>query len=426
MNSKLSKISKIEERPFEKLKRRNGKSFDDDTIRNWYRAYAYVQDKLKDVIVRPDSNKTVKVIIEIDDYKELMLSVVRFAAIALHYPNYEEYDEYGNLSGKNSSTIKIVTHDSNIDEELKDEKYLNNLLKYCQYKKNGKGYYPSTENLIPIDLAIDIVENINDADRKDAIIMTYEDVKEFLSSKSEGEIYGIDARLAVLSSRVYDLGADIDNLPYEDIHDAGRYNRALNVFEHTLLTKEIKPMVTEGWENNQVDVKNGLSNIFCADRFRSINEGMQELFVNERNKYCKKCEKNIHRDCPKVGGKCNSNEITETTCWEKNDLKLAVSEHTRWVVEKLILGYRPMNTKEHSRYESLLGSQRKAYAKLLKGDPLVLYNTFPKDYENSGIDPTHLNLCTFKELRRIDPDNRKYDSFLMLAIPMILKKLDGE
>ena len=204
------------ERPFERLKSRNGKLFDEATVKNWYRAHAYVQNSLKDVIVRPDSNKPVKVIIEIDEYKELMLSVVRFVSLALHYPNYEEYDAYGNLPGKNHSTIKIVSHDCNIDEELKNENYLNNLLKYCQYQKNGKDHYTYTENLIPIDLTIDIVESTNDDDKKDAILMTYESVKDFLASKDGKEILGIDTRMAVLSGRVYDMSTDINNLPYDN------------------------------------------------------------------------------------------------------------------------------------------------------------------------------------------------------------------
>ena len=123
-----------------------------------------------------------------------------------------------------------------------------------------------------------------------------------------------------------------------------------------------------------------MSNIFCSDRFRSIAAG-------------------IKKDATSAD--------VEKSLWE--DKKLAVSEHTRWLVEKLILGFRPLNDIERSRYETLLGDQRKAYAKNLKG---------------KAIAPAHTNICSFKDLRRIDPDNRKYDSFLMLAIPKILEEVN--
>ena len=129
---------------------------------------------------------------------------------------------------------------------------------------------------------------------------------------------------------------------------------------------------------------------------------------------------------------CVTKDNDENSLWSDKDLKLAISEHTRWNVEKLILGFRPMNDKERNRYESLMGEQRKAYKKLLKTEPDKLLEKFHDDYsteifvDRTGcehIDPSHCNLCSFKDLRRIDPDNRKYDSFLMLAIPKILEKV---
>ena len=36
----------------------------------------------------------------------------------------------------------------------------------------------------------------------------------------------------------------------------------------------------------------------------------------------------------------------------------------------------------------------------------------------------HIDLCSYSDLRRVNPDDMKYDSFLMLAIPNILAKVN--
>ena len=89
-------------------------------------------------------------------------------------------------------------------------------------------------------------------------------------------------------------------------------------------------------------------------------------------------------------------------------MALSQSEHERWVVEKLIMGYRPYSDQERFQYESLFGEERKAFRKKLK---------------NNASDPAHVDLCSYRDLRRISPDDLKYDSFLMLAIPKILERV---
>ena len=389
--------------PFAYLKNRDGDVFDKAIIERWHQARAYVLKKLKDIKIGPTSKETLKVVVLIDnENQELMLSVVRHLALAAHYTNYVECDEYGTIISKNRTGINIVSQNNNLDEELKKEEYLNNLLKYCQYKKDGKDVIPS-ENLIPIDIDLNIT-NVS-IEEQGMMTMDFADVSKVLSTMKESDIYDIDTRMAVLCENVYNLGCEIDNLPYEDIHDLSRYSHALNVFQYNHLREAPKSLVTDKWIEDQVEVKNGLSNIFCADRFLSIRKGIKE---------------------------CVTKDNDENSFWNDKDLKLAISEHTRWNVEKLILGFRPMNDKERNRYESLMGEQRKAYKKLLKTEPDKLLEKFHDDYsteifvDRTGcehIDPSHCNLCSFKDLRRIDPDNRKYDSFLMLAIPKILEKV---
>ena len=98
------------------------------------------------------------------------------------------------------------------------------------------------------------------------------------------------------------------------------------------------------------------------------------------------------------------------TPWERYDEALSKSEHARWVADKLIMGYRPLNEAERFQDEGLFGSDKVKYRKRLK---------------NNASDPVHIDLCSYRDLRRIDPDSLKYDSFLMLSIPGILKRVLG-
>lgn len=89
-----------------------------------------------------------------------------------------------------------------------------------------------------------------------------------------------------------------------------------------------------------------------------------------------------------------------------NNLKaMAKCEHARWNVEKLILGFSPFSPQEHYEYNRRFGDSRSSYRNKLKKN-----------------EAHHINLCSYDDLRRIDPDNMKYDSFLMLAMVRILKE----
>ena len=94
--------------------------------------------------------------------------------------------------------------------------------------------------------------------------------------------------------------------------------------------------------------------------------------------------------------------------WAKYNEALSKSEHARWVVEKLIMGFRPLNEEERLEDETLSTNKkrRKEYRDGLKKNAAKL---------------AHIDLCSYSDLRRVDPDNMKYDSFLMLAIPKILE-----
>lgn len=345
------------EKPFEYLKQKDGSSFSTETIKNWYKARVYVIDKLKSVAIGPESKTTLQVTVASDTPP--MLSAIRQVALSAHFANYEE------ATGKNRTVITLVSKNPQIIEELSKEEYLCNLTTLCKYTLfDNKPMNPNSF----IDIELKVVDEMPKDECLDTIHISEEEMEAFLQSQKEDEVYSIDTRKAVLTNRMYYLGTLIDNLPAEDIHNAKRYGLALDVFKRKLLNDPIKPLVdTAKWETDILQVKNGLSNVFCSDCF----------------------------------------DTKKAFCKEENNEPLSKSEHARWVAEKLIMGFRPLNQQERIHDERLFGEEKKQYRSQLKNNPS---------------DPVHIDLCSYSDLRRINPEDLKYDSFLMLAIPAILKR----
>lgn len=359
------------EKPFEYLKRKNGEGFSSETIKNWYIARAYVLEKLKDVAICQGSKEHLEVTITGDS--PLMLCVARQVALSAHYANFDETNPI-------RTVITVVSKNPQIIEALQMEEYLCNLPLFCKLTVNGSEPKNADSH---VDIELRVVDHWHENATGNALVMSEDDVKAFLSKKSEGDIYCIDTRKAVFTDRMYSLGSWIDNLPNEDIHNAQRYAMALNVFQHSLLRKPIVPLVNaKKWESNVIAVKNGLSNVFCADCFESRAKGVVRY--------------------------AEANGMIEEEAWEDCIEGLSKSEHARWVVEKLIMGFRPITERERMVTERLFGAERRQFFNQLKKNPQ---------------DPVHVDLCSFAQLRRINPYDMKYDSFLMLAIPGILQKL---
>ncbi len=373
------KTTVIRERPFEYLRRRGGgEAFPEETVRNWYIARAFVLDRLKEVSIAPDSSGCLHFVVEGDSPR--MLSVVRQLALSAHFVNFSERDCFGRLVCRNRTLVTLVSRmDADaVVAELRKEEYLCNLLQYCKYSVCGEVFNKDAY----LDMEFQIVPDCPSG-CPDAVCIKEEDIDSFISSANPDEVFSIDTRKAVLVSRVYELGSLIDNLPAEDIHSARRYILALDTFQYTLLGKKFTPLVKEEkWMKNQLAVRNGLSNIFCSDCFDSRARGIKR-YAAERG-------------------------VAELQAWEDSNEALTCSEHNRWMVEKLIMGFRAPSAQEWLEYESLYARKKAAYAKMLK---------------NNADDPVHVDLCSCLDLRRSDPDNLKYDSFLLLAIPIILNKI---
>lgn len=355
------------EKPFEYLRQKNGDAFSVETVNNWYIARAYILEKLKDVAIGMGSGEHLHAIVVGDS--PMMLSVARQVALSAHYANFDEDHPI-------RTVITIVSKSQQIVEELQKEEYLCNLPLYCKLTVNGEA--PKNENSY-LDIELRVVETKPEDDT--AIIISEEDIKAFLDTKNKEDLFGIDTRKAVMTDRMYALGSWIDNLPAEDIHSAERYAMALNVFQHRLLRQPFSPLVNaKKWESNPIAVKNGLSNIFCSDCFASRAAGVRQY--------------------------ANAQGITEAEAWEECVEALSKSEHARWATDKLIMGFRPLNLRERLQDECSFGKGKDQYRSQLK---------------KNAQDPVHIDLCSFAELRRINPSDLKYDSFLTLAIPRILK-----
>lgn len=369
------------ERPFEYLKRKgtNG-PFTEETVRNWYIARSYILEKLKDISFAPGTGGHLHAVVDGDS--PLMLAAARQLALSAHYLNFVEHDAFDRLVCRNRTLITLVSRKEAADilKELEKEEYLGNLLKYARHTVSGKVENGDSY----LDIEWELVRECPAG--TGFLLITEDEIKAFANSREPDDLFSIDTRKAVFASRVYDLGAVIDNLPHEDIHSPGRYNRALDTFQFKVLEDKKKlQLVTAEW-NDPAVVRNGLSNVFCTDCFESRELAVRQLYPVGR----------------KVGDK------ERNAIWERYNFALSLSEHGRWVTEKLILGFSPLSEQELLQYESLFGKKRAAYSRLLKND---------------STHPAHIDLRSYRDLCRIDPDSLKYDSFLMLAIPLILDKI---
>ncbi|MBO4573922.1 MAG: hypothetical protein J5708_01170 [Bacteroidales bacterium] len=351
------------EKPFEFLKRKDGSDYSPEIINNWYIARAYVLDRLKDIAFGCNANKHLHVVIGGDS--AILLAVARQVALSAHFIN-------------NSRTvITLISSDTNIIDKIEQEEYLCNLPKYCKVTVNGEcNNYDSYT-----DVELQILNEWH-SDDDDCIMVTEKDIEDFCQSKQKEDIFSIDTRKAVLTGRVYTLGTDFKNLSAEDIYNAQRYTQSLNAFQYYIMEEKMMPMMSE--KDKQLIVKEKLSNIICSDCFETRAKEVALI------------------------GKANKND---ESVWEDCNEALSKSEHDRWVVEKLIMGYRPLNQEErmHDEQECLTKEMKRQYRKQLKSNPQ---------------DPAYIDLCSYNDLRRIKPDDLKYDSFLMLAIPKILKKVN--
>lgn len=372
-------MSNYTEQPFQFLRRKKVEgvtetTFSPEIIENWYKARAFILHKMHNESLKSESKKLLHWVVL--GGSPLLLSVVRQIALSAHFVKY--YDRH--------TLITIVSQKDNIKEELEKEEYLCGLPEHC--KSVIYGVEDHKDSYIDIELQV-VKEWVGNGDNCH-IEIGEEEVEIFCQSHGYDKI---DTRKAVFASRIYDLGSLISNVPYEDFHDTHRYSQAIDAFQYIQLEKPWKSLINKDNQDDQTKVKEALSNIFCADCFETRAREIEEM---------------KEADIDHSSDENEKKKIRKENYWEKHIEALSKSEHARWVVEKLIMGYRPLDPTERIKDERIMGSKKlKEHRRQLK---------------RNSKDPVHIDLCSYDDLRRIDPDNMRYDSFLMLSIPEILKR----
>lgn len=360
-------------------------AIDANSIDHWYKACHFVKNVLPPLDgngIGPDSDKRVHVLFK--DFSPLMLAVVRQICLVAHYPNFDEEHD----SNKTLITI-CADHPVNAYNTVRATKYLGHLLAYCSCRVEGEPIDSSNDRL-PLDIEFEFVKNYRaDKNDDDVVVITTDEIERATASCTKA----FDVTMGMLVNMVYHTGAEIDNLPAYDNANIERYSTALNMFcykikQQLILQKwnDCAPPKADG-SYHEMDVKNKLSSIFCADCFDARIRGLIDTREKSLAEY-------LQQDFDMVMKKiCDAKTITA----------LAKSEHARWNVEKLIMGFQPLEMEDWYEIESCFGSERKDKIKKLK---------------KKG---RHIDICSCKDLRRVNPADIKYDYFLMLAMPQIMR-----
>lgn len=428
------------------------KEFGEDVVQGWCRARNYVLSKLKkekswgsDGIAASSSER---VHIVIDCVDPMAFYIARHAALALHFPNFNEGDGVSQAPS-NSTMITLLYNRKkypDIIAELRKEEFLGNLTNLCKYtlitaekedKENGQKWkncvVKNPYSFVGIELELlgfnddDFGYEANEKGGLGLVHVDSEVIEEVKNRKCDCKLNVTHARRV---NMVYQVGADIDNLPPDDPNISDRYARALLYFCY----QQSKNKTLEKWNeiaeytkeddkkgsSYQIKLRNKLSNVFCADCFvtrlkslfdHNARKDIQKVIIKA---YCSEndVKKNENFDyktvriTTKMLNYMIKNHEKDLLMLVGNNLKaMARCEHARWNVEKLILGFSPFSPQEHYEYNCRFGFSRSSYRNGLK--------------KNKG---HHINLCSYEDLYRIDPDNMKYDSFLMLAMVKILKE----
>ena len=427
-------------------------AFGEDVVQGWCRARNYVLSQLENEKswgsngIAASSSERVHIVIDCVD--PMAFYIARHAALALHFPNFNEGD--GRSQAPRNGTLITLLYNrkkySDIIAELHREEYLCNLtdlckctLKMVEIEDKGKGLKVISENVknpnsfVGVELELLGFDNDDfgyEANEKEGMEVVHVGRKVIEEVKNRKCKYELDVTHARRVNMVYQVGADIDNLPPDDPNISDRYSRALLYFCY----QQSKGKTLEKWNEiaeyaneddkkgtlYQIMLRNKLSNVFCADCFVTR---LKSLFDHNARKDIQKviikayCSENDVKKNENFGYKTVrittkmlnymiKNHEKDLLMLVGNNLKaMARCEHARWNVEKLILGFSPFSPQEHYEYNCRFGSSRSSYRNGLK--------------KNKG---HHINLCSYEDLYRIDPDNMKYDSFLMLAMVKILKE----
>lgn len=105
-------------------------------------------------------------------------------------------------------------------------------------------------------------------------------------------------------------------------------------------------------------------------------------------------------------------EMKKTLLTEESMNILSEVEHNRWNTEKLLMGYRPLETKEVEIFMDLKE----------KGVAIDEYYQKKREFKN-GWEMAHLDICSFEKLKSYDEPSIEYDEVLTKAFPAIVETM---
>ncbi len=285
----------------------------------------------------------------VDGVSPKLCAVIRELVLRAHYMGFDEEN------GKNQSVITVLC-DKGRKEEAEDQ------LRNAPFLGNYINYLWGTEELNPLDyleVMVNVEEKSDDMSSYDDPLITEDELNVYSDCSNE-----IDIIAAKRANSIYCIGCELYNLPDISPEDIEMYEIPLRLFE----TETFADNPDDSWK--RLSLKHKISNVLCTDTF-PVRLKM-------------------------LG--CQCQDVQTVTCEiEKHILELSKCEHSRWVAEKLIMGYKPWTARHHYEYSIMFGDKKKEYHKRLKAE----------EY--------HLDICSYDNLCRLDPKNRKFDTFLILS-----------
>ena len=317
---------------------------DQKMVDDWYFARAYVgQLNFWEDLWHMDAEGNRKVVVE--GASPRTMAIIRELILRAHYMDFREEDK------KNQSTIVILCDKGckeTTEKKLREAPFLSN---YINYAWGADGI----DALDFLEVKVEVKENNTECISADITEKAFKDI----SYEKE-----IDITEAKKANSIYCIGNDLYNLPDIRPEDVEMYEIPLRVFESEAFVENTEIC----WD--RLPIKHKISNVFCTDTF--------PLRL-------------------KILGSGYKNDQVVESAIRKHILELSRCEHSRWVAEKLILGYKPWTAKHHYEYSILFGNKKQEYRKTLKNN----------EY--------HIDICSYCDLCRIDPQNRKFDTFLILS-----------
>lgn len=365
---------------------------DEVMAQDWYFARWYVRyrmPKFWDVSIGVKSNKHLHIVLY--GTSPRMMAIARQLALYAHYPNFE--DE----TGRNCTLITfVVPKNERTKAEKKLEEYLGGFYAYC---KEFTAY-------TFLDIRIQVQEKISGTGGDEVsigkdekpIVLKEEDIAKDFVLYSRGHLSIDELTWAKQINIVYTMGEEMDDLVVTNPTNKSAFIHALR---HYLSKVNDKESYEKEWE--KCSVVNKLSSLFCAD---SRYHRLLSIIESQEIKKLKLSESfNLEQKLYHVL-RCHPKDIRDYLEDEANIIAFSKMEHARWNIAQLVLGFRPMSAEEllyAHRFQTT--KQRHNY-----------YNMCKKRAE----DPSHVAICSYRNLTRLKPEDRKFDAFLVLGILEIL------